>query len=144
MCTIILTKKCRKWVKEVFLLVYSNEIKNNNPLTYFLKGIFKAIFSLKFPRPFESFPRFKICEYIQTILKIGTSWPLFLFKIGPFTASFFFIFIFSIQLIVNNIENDWIRTTDLTSRPVSTFEPFQKLGHSRPLFFIFIFFTNGK
>ena len=39
------------------------------------------------------------------------------FKIGPFPDSFFFIFVFSIQfliqLTVNNIADDWIRTADL-------------------------------
>ena len=35
-------------------------------------------------------------------------------KIGPFPASFFFIFVFSIQLIVHiNFADDWIRTADL-------------------------------
>ena len=38
------------------------------------------------------------------------------FLIGPFPASFFFTCIFSMQLIVNKIDDDWIRTADL---PVS-------------------------
>ena len=35
-------------------------------------------------------------------------------KIGPFPASFFFIFVFSILLIVQlNFADDWVRTADL-------------------------------
>ena len=32
---------------------------------------------------------------------------------GPFPASFFFILVFSVQLIENKSANDWIRTADL-------------------------------
>ena len=49
---------------------------------------------------------------------------------GPFPASFFFIFIFSMsflmQLIVNNISDDWIRTTDLWCRK----RPLYQLRHN--------------
>ena len=53
-----------------------------------------------------------------------------IFLNGPFPASFFFIFIFSMsflmQLIVNNISDDWIRTTDLWCRK----RPLYQLRHN--------------
>ena len=48
-------------------------------------------------------------------------------KIGPFPASFFFIFVFSIQLIVHiNFADDCIRTADLWCRK----RPLYQLHHN--------------
>ena len=45
---------------------------------------------------------------------------------GPFPGSFFFIFVFSIQLTVNkcsiNFADDWIRTADLWNRKRSLYQ----------------------
>ena len=54
----------------------------------------------------------------------------FFFKNGPFPASFFFVFVFSIQLTVNKCSiyfaNDWIRTADLWYRK----RPLYQLSHT--------------
>ena len=50
-----------------------------------------------------------------------------LLKIGPFPASFFFFFVFSIQLIVHiNFAYDWIRTLDSLCRR----RPLYQLRHN--------------
>ena len=55
---------------------------------------------------------------------------LLVFKNGPFQASFFFIFVFSIQLTVNkcsiNFADDWSRTADLWYRK----RPLYQLSHT--------------
>ena len=63
---------------------------------------------------------------------------LSLFLNGPFAASFFFIFIFSIQLTVNkcsiNFADDWIRTADLWYRK----RPLYQLSHNHFPFCAFL------
>ena len=53
-----------------------------------------------------------------------------IFKSGPFPASFLFIFVFSIQLIINkcsiNFADDWSRTADLWYRK----RPLYQLSHN--------------
>ena len=63
---------------------------------------------------------------VRNFKAILAKW-LFLKKIGPFPASFFFILVFSIQLIVQiNFADDWIRTADLWCRK----QPLYQLHHN--------------
>ena len=65
----------------------------------------------------------------------------FLKKYGPFPASFF-IFVFSIQLTVNNFADDWIRTADLWCRK----RPLYQLSHNHcptHLFFLPLSLTHS-
>ena len=73
------------------------------------------------------------------------SWLLVcIFKNGPSSASFFFIFIFSIQLTLNvqyNFANDWIRTTD----PEHWRQPLYQLSHNRcSRLLVFFFLKMGQ
>ena len=65
--------------------------------------------------------------FLGNIVKFAN---FFFKKNGPFPASFFFIFVFSIQLTVNkcsiNFADDWIRTADLWYRK----RPLYQLSHT--------------
>ena len=70
---------------------------------------------------------------------------VFFKKNGPFPASFFFIFVFSIQLTVNkcsiNFADDWIRTADLWYQK----RPLYQLSHNHcPVNRLFLVIISTK
>ena len=99
---------------------------------------FPRLVSVDSPYGPSPIPKWKTLWYLYSneshmMYKSGSSF----FKNGPFTVSFFFIFVFSIQLTVNkcsiNFANGWIRTADLWYRK----QPLYLLSHTTAQEWIF-------